>query len=211
MDITSYTIIFALLFIGFFDFYNLLKFQIKTSKKITKVLINLIVSFFSISFLSVIISMPFEETEIKHETFIIITTIIVLIINFLRINDRKLNKGKLILNENGYFLKLIILIFASLGAALLFFIIYFYLIIGIEIFSEELTIKQLESYNGRIFIINLINNFLITLFGKFANEVAAISLIGIGSAVVLSFITVFFLFFEKEINTIRKKFFKKKI
>jgi len=211
MDITSYTIIFTLLFIGFFDFYNLLKFKIKTSKKITKILINLIVSFFSISFLSVIISMPFEETEIKHETFIIITTIIVLIINFLRINDRKLNKGKLILNENGYFLKLIILIFASLGAALLFFIIYFYLIIGIEIFSEELTIKQLENYNGRIFIINLINNFLITIFGKFANEVAAISLIGIGSTIVLSFITVFFLFFEKKINTIRKKFFKKKI
>jgi hypothetical protein len=211
MDITSYTIIFALLFIGFFDFYNLLKFKIKTSKKITKILINLIVSFFSISFLSVIISMPFEETEIKHETFIIITTIIVLIINFLRINDRKLNKGKLILNENGYFLKLIILIFASLGAALLLYIIYFYLRIGIEIFSEELTIKQLENYNGRIFIINLINNFLITIFGKFANEVAAISLIGIGSTIVLSFITVFFLFFEKKINTIRKKFFKKKI
>ena len=211
MDITFYTIIFALLLVGFFDFYNLAKFKIKTSKKITKILINLIVSFFSISFLSVIISMPFEETEIKHETFIIITTIIVLIINFLRINDRKLNKGKLILNENGYFLKLMILIFASLGAALLFFIIYFYLIIGIEIFSEELTIKQLENYNGRIFIINLINNFLITIFGKFANEVAAISLIGIGSTIVLSFITVFFLFFEKKINTIRKKFFKKKI
>jgi len=211
MNITSYTIIFSLLLVGFFDFYNLAKFKIKTSKKITKVLINLIVSFFSISFLSIIISIPFEETEIKYETFLIITTIIVLIINFFRINDRKLNKGKLILNENGYFLKLMILIFASLGAALLFFIIYFYLIIGIEIFSEELTIKQLESYNGRIFIINLINNFLITLFGKFANEVAAISLIGIGSAVVLSFITVFFLFFEKEINTIRKKFFKKKI
>jgi len=211
MNITSYTIIFSLLLVGFFDFYNLAKFKIKTSKKITKVLINLIVSFFSISFLSIIISIPFEETEIKYETFLIITTIIVLIINFFRINDRKLNKGKLILNENGYFLKLIILIFASLGAALLFFIIYFYLIIGIEIFSEELTIKQLESYNGRIFIINLINNFLITLFGKFANEVAAISLIGIGSAIVLSFITVFFLFFEKEINTIKKKFFKKKI
>ena len=211
MDITSYTIIFSLLLVGFFDFYNLAKFKIKTSKKITKVLINLIVSFFSISFLSIIISIPFEETEIKYETFIIITTIIVLIINFFRINDRKLNKGKLILNENGYFLKLMILIFASLGAALLFFIIYFYLIIGIEIFSEELTIKQLESYNGRIFIINLINNFLITLFGKFANEVAAISLIGIGSAIVLTFITVFFLFFEKEINTLKKKFFKKKI
>ena len=92
MDITSYTIIFALLLVGFFDFYNLTKFRIKTSKKIMKVLINLVISFFSISFLSVLISIPFQKVEIKHDIFLIITAIIVLIINFLRINDRKLNK-----------------------------------------------------------------------------------------------------------------------
>lgn len=209
MDITSYTIIFALLLVGFFDFYNLTKFRIKTSKKIMKVLINLVVSFFSISFLSVLISIPFQKVEIKQDIFLIITAIIVLIINFLRINDRKLNKGKLILNENGYFLKLMILIFVILGATLLIYVIHFYLIFGLEIFSEELTVKRLEAYSGRISAVYFINNFLITLFGNFANEVAAILLIGIGSTITISFGIVLFLFFNKEINIIKNKLIKK--
>ena len=95
MDFTGYTILISVLLISIYDFYTLRKMKVTISKCFTGSLITLILSFFGTSFLSVLISMPFENTNFKHENFLIIALILVIIFNFYRINGRKVSKGKI--------------------------------------------------------------------------------------------------------------------
>ena len=72
MDLTGYIILVTVSLISLYDFYHLKKLKLTTSKCLSGSMITLIVNFCAIPFLSVLLSMPFEKTNFKHDDFLII-------------------------------------------------------------------------------------------------------------------------------------------
>ena len=180
MDLTGYTVLVVVSIISFYDFYNLKKLKLTTSKCLTSSLITLIVNFCAIPFLSVLLSMPFENTNLKHENFLIIALILVLIFNFYRINGRKVSKGKIKREEKSGFNNIItgilILFFVSLFSSLIFLSIKY----SFELWDKTMLLQELGNYGLSGSIIIIINNILVGLFYPYANKVASIGLFFLG-------------------------------
>ena len=180
MDFTGYTILFSVFLISIYDFYILRKMKVAISKCFTGSLITLILSFFGTSFLSVLISMPFENTNLKHENFLIIALILVLIFNFYRINGRKVSKGKIKREQKSGFNNIItgilILFFVSLFSSLIFISIKY----SFELWDKTMLLQELGNYGLSGSIIIIINNILVGLFYPYANKVASIGLFFLG-------------------------------
>jgi len=202
MDFTGYTILFSVFLISIYDFYILRKMKVAISKCFTSSLITLILSFFGTSFLSVLISMPFENTNLKHENFLIIALILVLIFNFYRINGRKVSKGKIKREEKSGFNNIIT------GILILFFIYLFSSLIFISIkYSFVLwdkTLIPIEFRNSGLggSVIVIINNVLISIFGTFSSKIASICLFLLGMSALGIFCITGYTFLQ---NTIFKK------
>ena len=202
MDFTGYTILFSVFLISIYDFYTLRKMKVTISKCFTGSLITLILSFFGTSFLSILISMPFENTNFKHENFLIIALILVIIFNFYRINGRKVSKGKIKREEKSGFNNIII------GIVILFFIYLFSSLIFISIkYSFVLLDKTLlpiefgnYSLGGSVIVI--INNVLVSIFGTFSNKIASTCLFLLGMSALGIFCITGYTFLQ---NTIFKK------
>ena len=180
MDLTGYTVLVVVSIISFYDFYHLKKLKLTTSKCLTSSLITLVVNFCAIPFLSVLLSMPFENTNLKHENFLIIALILVIIFNFYRINGRKVSKGKIKREEKSGFNNIItgilILFFVSLFSSLIFLSIKY----SFELWDKTMLLQELGNYGLSGSIIIIINNILVGLFYPYANKVASIGLFFLG-------------------------------
>ena len=180
MDLTGYTVLVVVSIISLYDFYHLKKLKFTTSKCLTSSLITLVVNFCAIPFLSVLLSMPFENTNLKHENFLIIALILVLIFNFYRINGRKVSKGKIKREEKSGFNNIItgilILFFVSLFSSLIFLSIKY----SFELWDKTMLLQELGNYGLSGSIIIIINNILVGLFYPYANKVASIGLFFLG-------------------------------
>ena len=180
MDFTGYTILFSVFLISIYDFYILRKMKVAISKCFTGSLITLILSFFGTSFLSVLISMPFENTNLKHENFLIIALILVLIFNFYRINGRKVSKGKIRREDKSGFNNIIIgliIIFSIFGFSFFIFTTIKY---SFELWDKTMLLQEFGNYGLSGSIIIIINNILVGLFYPYANKVASIGLFSLG-------------------------------
>ena len=124
--------------------------------------------------------MPFENTNLKHENFLIIALILVLIFNFYRINGRKVSKGKIKREEKSGFNNIItgilILFFVSLFSSLIFLSIKY----SFELWDKTMLLQELGNYGLSGSIIIIINNILVGLFYPYANKVASIGLFFLG-------------------------------
>jgi len=202
MDFTGYTLLISVLLISIYDFYTLRKMKVTISKCFTGSLITLILSFFGTSFLGVLISMPFENTNFKHENFLIIALILVIIFNFYRINGRKVLKGKIKREEKSGFNNIII------GLIILFSIFGFSILIFTSIkYSFVLwdkTLIPIEFRNSGLggSVIVIINNVLISIFGTFSSKIASICLFLLGMSALGIFCITGYTFLQ---NTIFKK------
>ena len=180
MYLTGYTVLVVVSIISFYDFYHLKKLKLTTSKCLTSSLITLVVNFCAIPFLSVLLSMPFENTNLKHENFLIIALILVIIFNFYRINGRKVSKGKIKREEKSGFNNIItgilILFFVSLFSSLIFLSIKY----SFELWDKTMLLQELGNYGLSGSIIIIINNILVGLFYPYANKVASIGLFFLG-------------------------------
>ena len=202
MDLTGYTILVVVSIISLYDFYNLKKLKLTTSKCLTSSLITLVVNFCAIPFLSVLLSMPFENTNLKHENFLIIALILVLIFNFYRINGRKVSKGKIKREEKSGFNNIItgilILFFVSLFSSLIFLSIKY----SFELWDKTMLLQELGNYGLSGSIIIIINNILVGLFYPYANKVASIGLFFLGIFALGIFCSTGYTFVQ---NTVFKK------
>ena len=202
MDFTGYTILFSVFLISIYDFYTLRKMKVTISKCFTGSLITLILSFFGTSFLSILISMPFENTNFKHENFLIIALILVIIFNFYRINGRKVSKGKIKREEKSGFNNIII------GIVILFFIYLFSSLIFISIkysfvlWDKTLLPIEFGNYGLGGSVIVIINNVLVSIFGTFSNKIASTCLFLLGMSALGIFCITGYTFLQ---NTIFKK------
>ena len=180
MYLTGYTVLVVVSIISLYDFYHLKKLKLTTSKCLTSSLITLVVNFCAIPFLSVLLSMPFENTNLKHENFLIIALILVIIFNFYRINGRKVSKGKIKREEKSGFNNIItgilILFFVSLFSSLIFLSIKY----SFELWDKTMLLQELGNYGLSGSIIIIINNILVGLFYPYANKVASIGLFFLG-------------------------------
>lgn len=180
MDFTGYTILFSVFLISVYDFYILRKMKVAISKCFTGSLITLILSFFGTSFLSVLISMPFENTNLKHENFLIVTLILVLIFNFYRINGRKFSRGKIVRDKksgfNNILIGILILFYIYLFSSLIFYSIKY----SFELWDKTMLLQEFGNYGLSGSIIIIINNILVGLFYPYANKVASIGLFSLG-------------------------------
>jgi hypothetical protein len=179
--------------------------KVAISKCFTGSLITLILSFFGTSFLSVLISMPFENTNLKHENFLIIALILVLIFNFYRINGRKVSKGKIKREEKSGFNNIII------GIVILFFIYLFSSLIFISIkysfvlWDKTLLPIEFGNYGLGGSVIVIINNLMVSIFGVFSNKVASICLFLLGISALGIFCITGYTFLQNTILKKRKK------
>lgn len=180
MDFTGYTILFSVFLISVYDFYILRKMKVAISKCFTGSLITLILSFFGTSFLSVLISMPFENTNLKHENFLIVALILVLIFNFYRINGRKFSRGKIVRDKksgfNNILIGILILFYIYLFSSLIFYSIKY----SFELWDKTMLLQEFGNYGLSGSIIIIINNILVGLFYPYANKVASIGLFSLG-------------------------------
>ena len=179
MDLTGYTILISVFLISIYDFYTLRRMKVTISKCFTGSLITLILSFFGTSFLSVLISMPFENTNFKHENFLIIALILVIIFNFYRINGRKVLKGKIKREEKSGFNNIIIgliILFSIFGFS---FFIFTSIKYSFVLWDKTLLPIEFGNYgSGTVLVI--INNILVSIFGTFSNKIASICLFLLG-------------------------------
>ena len=205
MDFTGYTILFSVFLISIYDFYILRKMKVAISKCFTGSLITLILSFFGTSFLSVLISMPFENTNLKHENFLIIALILVLIFNFYRINGRKVSKGKIKREEKSGFNNIItgilILFFVSLFSSLIFISIKY----SFVLWDKTLIPIEFGNYGLGGSVIVIINNILVSIFGTFSNKIASICLFLFGMFALGIFCISGYTFLQNSILKKRKK------
>ena len=180
MDFTGYTILFSVFLISVYDFYILRKMKVAISKCFTGSLITLILSFFGTSFLSVLISMPFENTNLKHENFLIVALILVFIFNFYRINGRKFSRGKIVRDKksgfNNILIGILILFYIYLFSSLIFYSIKY----SFELWDKTMLLQEFGNYGLSGSIIIIINNILVGLFYPYANKVASIGLFSLG-------------------------------
>jgi len=199
MDFTGFTILISVFLISIYDFYTLRKMKVTISKCFTGSLITLILSFFGTSFLSVIISMPFENINFKHENFLIIALILVIIINFYRINGRKVSKGKIIRDKksgfNNIIISILILFYIFLFSSLIFYSIKY----SFELWDKIMLLQELGNYGLGGSIIIIINNILVGLFYPFANKVASIILFILGIFTLGIFFITSYTFVQKTI------------
>ena len=205
MDLTGYTVLVVVSIISFYDFYHLKKLKLTTSKCLTSSLITLVVNFCAIPFLSVLLSMPFENTNLKHENFLIIALILVLIFNFYRINGRKVSKGKIRREEKSGFNNIIT------GILILFFIYLFSSLIFISIkysfvlWDKTLIPIEFGNYGLGGSVIVIINNILVSIFGTFSNKIASICLFLFGMFALGIFCISGYTFLQNSILKKRKK------
>lgn len=154
--------------------------KVAISKCFTGSLITLILSFFGTSFLSVLISMPFENTNLKHENFLIVALILVLIFNFYRINGRKFSRGKIVRDKksgfNNILIGILILFYIYLFSSLIFYSIKY----SFELWDKTMLLQEFGNYGLSGSIIIIINNILVGLFYPYANKVASIGLFSLG-------------------------------
>ena len=202
MDFTGYTILFSVFLISIYDFYILRKMKVAISKCFTGSLITLILSFFGTSFLSVLISMPFENTNLKHENFLIIALILVLIFNFYRINGRKVSKGKIRREDKSGFNNIIIgliIIFSIFGFSFFIFTTIKY---SFVLWDQTLIPIEFGNYGLGGSVLVIINNILVSIFGTFSNKIASICLFLLGMSALGIFGITGYTFLQ---NTIFKK------
>ena len=202
MDFTGYTILFSVFLISIYDFYILRKMKVAISKCFTGSLITLILSFFGTSFLSVLISMPFENTNLKHENFLIIALILVLIFNFYRINGRKVSKGKIRREDKSGFNNIIIgliIIFSIFGFSFFIFTTIKY---SFVLWDQTLIPIEFGNYGLGESVIVIINNILVSILGTFSNKIASICLFLLGMSALGIFCITGYTFLQ---NTILKK------
>ena len=205
MDLTGYTILGVVSLISLYDFYHLKKLKFTISKCLKGSLITLIVNFCTIPFLSVLLSMPFEKTNFKHEDFLIIALILVIIFNFYRINGRKVSKGKIKREEKSGFNNIII------GIVILFFIYLFSSLIFISIkysfvlWNKTLLPIEFGNYGLGGSVIVIINNLMVSIFGVFSNKVVSICLFLLGMSALGIFCITGYTFLQNTILKKRKK------
>ena len=205
MDFTGYTILFSVFLISIYDFYILRKMKVAISKCFTGSLITLILSFFGTSFLSVLISMPFENTNLKHENFLIIALILVLIFNFYRINGRKVSKGKIRREDKSGFNNIIIgliIIFSIFGFSFFIFTTIKY---SFVLWDQTLIPIEFGNYGLGGSVIVIINNILVSIFGTFSNKIASICLFLFGMFALGIFCISGYTFLQNSILKKRKK------
>ena len=205
MDFTGYTILFSVFLISIYDFYILRKMKVAISKCFTGSLITLILSFFGTSFLSVLISMPFENTNLKHENFLIIALILVLIFNFYRINGRKVSKGKIRREDKSGFNNIIIgliIIFSIFGFSFFIFTTIKY---SFVLWDQTLIPIEFGNYGLGESVIVIINNILVSIFGTFSNKIASICLFLLGMSAFGIFCISGYTFLQNSILKKRKK------
>ena len=205
MDFTGYTILFSVFLISIYDFYILRKMKVAISKCFTGSLITLILSFFGTSFLSVLISMPFENTNLKHENFLIIALILVLIFNFYRINGRKVSKGKIRREDKSGFNNIIIgliIIFSIFGFSFFIFTTIKY---SFVLWDKTLIPIEFGNYGLGGSVIVIINNILVSIFGTFSNKIASICLFLLGMSALGIFCISGYTFLQNSILKKRKK------
>ena len=205
MDLTGYTVLVVVSIISFYDFYHLKKLKLTTSKCLTSSLITLVVNFCAIPFLSVLLSMPFENTNLKHENFLIIALILVIIFNFYRINGRKVSKGKIKREEKSGFNNIIT------GILILFFVFLFSSLIFISIkysfvlWDKTLIPIEFGNYGLGGSVIVIINNLMVSIFGVFSNKVVSICLFLLGMSALGIFCITGYTFLQNTIFKKRKK------
>ena len=180
MDFTGYTLLISVFLISIYDFYTLRKMKVTISKCFTGSLITLILSFFGTSFLSVLISMPFENTNFKHENFLIIALILVIIFNFYRINGRKVSKGKIKRKEKSGFNNIIIGILILFSIYLFSSLIFISMKYSFVLWDKTLLPIEFGNYGLGGSVLVIINNILVSIFGTFSNKIASICLFLLG-------------------------------
>ena len=188
MDLTGYTILVVVFIISLYDFYNLKKLNIKLFKCFWSSILTFVLSFYAIVFLSVLLSMPFGEKYYNRDIFNISAAILILILNFYRINGRKLSKGKITRNKkngfNNIIIGVLIIFYVGLFSSLTFYSIKY----SFALWDKNFTLIEFGNYGlgGSIFV--LLNNLLFVIFGSLSNEIASILLfiLGITSLIVFS-------------------------
>ena len=179
--------------------------KVAISKCFTGSLITLILSFFGTSFLSVLISMPFENTNLKHENFLIIALILVLIFNFYRINGRKVSKDKIRREDKSGFNNIIIgliIIFSIFGFSFFIFTTIKY---SFVLWDQTLIPIEFGNYGLGGSVIVIINNILVSIFGTFSNKIASICLFLLGMSALGIFCISGYTFLQNSILKKRKK------
>jgi hypothetical protein len=189
MDFTAYFILISVFLISIYDFYNLNKIKVITSKCFKSSSITLVISFFIIGPLSVVLSMIYINNNLKHEVFLIIAATLVAIFNFIRINGRKVINGKIVRDEKSVFTKInnkiiyaIIILFFIYLFLLLIFVCFKYSFI---IWDYTPSVMESEGMLSRRNIIVFINNFLHSVFGSLSNKVASVLLFFLGTGIIL--------------------------
>jgi len=180
MDLTGYTILISVCLISIYDFYYLRKIKVTISKCFKSSLITLILSFFGTSFLSVLISIPFENSNFQHEHFLIFSLVLVILFNFYRINGRKFSRGKIVRDKksgfNNILIGILILFYIYLFSSLIFYSIKY----SFELWDKTMLLQEFGNYGLSGSIIIIINNILVGLFYPYANKVASIGLFSLG-------------------------------
>jgi len=180
MDLTGYAILISVCLISIYDFYYLRKIKVTISKCFKSSLITLILSFFVTSFLGVLISIPFENSNFQHEHFLIFSLVLVILFNFYRINGRKISRGKIVRDKKGGFnniiIGILILLYIFVFSSLIFYSIKF----SFELWHKTMLLQEFGNYGLGGSLIVIINNILVTLFYPYANKVASVGLFSIG-------------------------------
>jgi hypothetical protein len=205
MDFTAYFILISVFLISIYDFYNLNKIKVTTSKCFKSSSITLVISFFIIGPLSVVLSMIYINNNLKHEVFLIIAATLVAIFNFIRINGRKVINGKIVRDEKSVFTKInnkiiyvIIILFFIYLFLLLIFVCFKYSFI---IWDYTPSFMEADKMLTRRNIIVFINNFLHSVFGSLSNKVASILLFLLGAGIIFLISTTGYSF----LNYLKKK------
>lgn len=205
MDFTAYLILISVFLISIYDFYNLNKIKVTTSKCFKSSLITLVVSFFATSFLSVILSMLSINNNFKHEFFLIIALTLVAIFNFIRINGRKVINGKIVRDEKSVFTtiynKIIDVIIILFFVYLILFQIYICFKFSFILWDYIPSFMEADKMLTRRNIIVLINNSLFSVFGSLSNKVASVLLFLLGSGMTFVISTTGYVF----LNSLKKK------
>ena len=202
MDLTGYTILISVCLISIYDFYYLRKIKVTISKCFKNSLITLILSFFGTSFLSVLISIPFESSNFQHDYFLIFSLVLVILFNFYRINGRKISRGKVVRDKKSGFNNIIT------GIVILFsiFVFSFFIFTSIKysfvLWDKTLLPIEFGNYGLGGSVLVIINNILVSIFGTFSNKIASIFLFLLGTFAAGVFCITGYTFLQ---NTILKK------
>ena len=186
MDSTGIILLISLIILSIIDFLNLKKLKIPIKKCLINTLLGFLISFFTVSFLGIILSMVFDSFALSNEFFLIISLVLITIFNYLRITDRVIKNKKIASKKNSLFEKICITILILLGGIFYMWMVYFYITASFTIWNLEplkMIVTSKSGLTGLIYIFT--NNLMINIFGSFAYKVSSV-LLFIGGTILLA-------------------------